>query len=118
MARANKVGQVPATEETIIIFKADTPLTQAEHEQLSEKVKYEAGVSGVKIVLMPFTCELGDGDGNDTAASELKSQMEALTAENAELKKQIEEFAKQSNDGEGNTPPNGDGDGKGNGDNK
>ncbi|MDP4158388.1 MAG: hypothetical protein Q8911_01310 [Bacillota bacterium] len=46
-------------DETIIVFKATRPLTESEHEQLSQKVRYENEKSGVKVVLMPYTCEVG-----------------------------------------------------------
>lgn len=46
-------------DETVIIFKATRPLTEAEHEQLSQKVRYENEKSGVKVVLMPYACKVG-----------------------------------------------------------
>lgn len=43
--------------EPILLWKAKSPLSNAEHEQLSEKCRYEQDQSGVKIVLVPFAVD-------------------------------------------------------------
>lgn len=46
--------------EMILVFKALRPMDEGEHIQLSDKVRYENEKSGVKAVLMPFSCEVDD----------------------------------------------------------
>jgi len=46
------------TANKVLVFKAKRPLTEEEHKQLSEKLRFEEEKSGVKIVLMPFSCEM------------------------------------------------------------
>lgn len=54
---AELVGET--TADKVLVFKASRPLTEEEHKQLSEKLRFEEEKSGVKIVLMPFSCEMG-----------------------------------------------------------
>jgi len=54
-----EVEKVKETKETII-FKATRPLDKGEFELLSNMVKHEEEKTGVKIVLMPYSCELED----------------------------------------------------------
>jgi len=54
---------IPNTEiakitEKAIVFKATKPLMKEEFELLSDMVKYENEKTGLKIVLMPFSCEI------------------------------------------------------------
>ncbi len=42
-----------AKTETVVVFKATKPLTQSQHEALSERVRIENEKSGVKVVLAP-----------------------------------------------------------------
>lgn len=53
-------------KDDTVYFKASKPLTQKEHEQLSEKIRFENAKSGKTIVLVPFSCDVVDGeaDGN------------------------------------------------------
>jgi hypothetical protein len=55
-----EVEQVAEATEKTIIFKATRPLTTEEHKQLSDKIRYENEKSGVKVVLMPYSCEVGE----------------------------------------------------------
>ncbi|MBS4538212.1 hypothetical protein GOQ27_07040 [Clostridium sp. D2Q-11] len=47
-------------EDKVIVFKANKPLNKEEFELLSDIVKSEHKKSGVKIVLMPYSCEVGE----------------------------------------------------------
>lgn len=57
-SRATKIKQ---TKEAII-FKANKPLTKDEFELLSDLVKRENEKTGLKIVLMPYSCDIGGDD--------------------------------------------------------
>lgn len=46
------------TTESTIVFKATKPLVKEEFELLSDMVKHENEKTGLKIVLMPFSCEI------------------------------------------------------------
>ena len=65
MARAKKITP-EAVEikqaEGVIYFKAIRPLTVKEHEDLSYKLRYEEENTGLKIVLVPFSLDLAEGD--------------------------------------------------------
>jgi hypothetical protein len=50
--------EIAKTTETAIVFKATKPLMKEEFELLSNMVKYENEKTGLKIVLMPFSCEI------------------------------------------------------------
>jgi len=52
-----KVEEVRAGGEIIVLWKATRPLSTTEHEQLSEKLRAESSLSGVKIVLSPFSVD-------------------------------------------------------------
>ena len=52
---AEKVDEVKVGEEIIVLWRATRPLSTAEHEQLSEKLRAESSLSGVRIVLAPFS---------------------------------------------------------------
>lgn len=54
-----KVTKVKETDKAII-FKTNRPLMKEEFELLSDLVKYEEKKTGLKIVLMPFSCEVGE----------------------------------------------------------
>jgi hypothetical protein len=47
----------------VIFMKANRPLTVQEHEEVSQKLRYEEDNTGLKIVLVPFSLELTDGEG-------------------------------------------------------
>ncbi|MFT9496613.1 hypothetical protein [Anaerosolibacter sp.] len=48
--------------EQVVIWKATRPLTVKEHEEISQKLRYEAEQTGLKIVLVPFSVDLTVGD--------------------------------------------------------
>lgn len=52
--------EVEESKETILVFKATRPLDKGEFELLSNMVKHEEEKTGVKIVLMPYSCELDE----------------------------------------------------------
>lgn len=52
-----KVTKVKETEQAII-FKANRPLMENEFKLLSDLVKHEEEKTGLKIVLMPYSCEV------------------------------------------------------------
>ncbi len=69
MARRKMEAEQIASNETIVLWKAKTPLTDTEHEQLSQKLRSEQEQSGVKIVLVPYSVDTelvedqsGDGE--------------------------------------------------------
>ncbi|NTZ20929.1 hypothetical protein EXW96_26440 [Paenibacillus sp. JMULE4] len=51
------------TEETVLIWQAKQPLSETEHEQLSNKLRFEQEKSGIKIVLVPFAVNAAVDDG-------------------------------------------------------
>ena len=55
---AIKVVKKEVKKDTVIVFKASRPLSKKEHDQLSEKVRSESEKSGVKAILMPYSCEI------------------------------------------------------------
>lgn len=65
MARIKKITP-EATEikqaEGVIFMQANRPLTVHEHKELSEKLSFEEEKSGLKIILVPFSLEVLDGD--------------------------------------------------------
>lgn len=40
--------------ETVLLWKAKMPLSDSEHEQLSNRLRFEQEHSGVKIILVPY----------------------------------------------------------------
>ena len=70
--QVEKVDEVKAGGEIIVLWRATRPLSTAEHEQLSEKLRAESSLSGVRIVLAPFSV--------DTSVSVPEDQQIALTA--------------------------------------
>lgn len=52
--------EIIQADDSKIIFKATKPLNKEEFELLSYMVKHENEKTGLPIVLMPFTCELGE----------------------------------------------------------
>lgn len=59
---ADRVASVDVNGEAVLVFKATRPLSETEHAQLADKVRQENEATGVKIVFMPYSCELGGGD--------------------------------------------------------
>lgn len=63
MAKGKKSAAEKAAEEkiggeTVVLWKATRPMNSAEHEQLSQKLRFESEQSGVKVVLAPFSVEV------------------------------------------------------------
>lgn len=46
--------------DSIIVFKANRTLNKAEFNLLSDMIKEEGKKTGVKIILMPYSCEVGE----------------------------------------------------------
>jgi len=63
---AEKVQEVKAGGEIIVIWQATRPLSTAEHEQLSEKIRLESSLSGARIVLVPFSVDASVTETKDT----------------------------------------------------
>ncbi len=58
-AAKGKAVKIKETDKAIV-FKATKKLTMPEFELLSNMVKHEQEKTGIKIVLMPFSCEVGE----------------------------------------------------------
>ena len=58
--KSDELAEKAVEKEEVVIFRAKKKLTTDEHKQLSEKVRFENEKSGLKIVLMPSSCEVGD----------------------------------------------------------
>lgn len=43
--------------ETVLLWKATMPLSDSEHEHLSNRLRFEQEHSGVKIILVPYPVE-------------------------------------------------------------
>jgi len=54
----------------VIVFQAVKRLTKKEFELLSDMVRHEMEKTGVKIVLMPYSCELAPEDDQERPESE------------------------------------------------
>ena len=52
-------------DQTVLLLKATRPLTVQEHQELSQKLRYEEEQTGLKIVLVPFTLDVVPGEQND-----------------------------------------------------
>ncbi|MFS1511882.1 hypothetical protein VQL36_05520 [Chengkuizengella sp. SCS-71B] len=61
----NKKANTVKQADDIIYFQAKKALSKAEHEQLSQKVRFENEQTGLNIVLVPHSVDLkvGAGDG-------------------------------------------------------
>lgn len=63
---AEKLAQVELEKDSVLIFRATKPLTEAEHEQLSKKLRAESKKSGFNCVLAPYSTEVQlNGGTND-----------------------------------------------------
>lgn len=56
-----EVEEIKKTDEAIY-FKANKPLTMAEHKSLHEKIEYEMKKTGLKIILVPFFADVGESN--------------------------------------------------------
>jgi hypothetical protein len=56
LAKKNDVTEIKETKDAII-FKANKPLTETEFKLLSDLIKSEEEKTGLKIVLMPYSCD-------------------------------------------------------------
>lgn len=57
---AKPVGDVSLKNdkgETVLLWKATIPLSDAEHEQISNRLQFEQERSGVKIILVPYSVQ-------------------------------------------------------------
>lgn len=45
------------TGETLMVWRAAMPLSESEHEQLSNKLRFEEERSGIRIMLVPYSVE-------------------------------------------------------------
>jgi hypothetical protein len=61
--KADLIGQVSIRPDQVMIWKAKRQMTEVEHKQLSEKLRIEEAETGVKIMLVPFSCEAEVADG-------------------------------------------------------
>lgn len=50
-----------AQKENVVFFRVNRPMTESEHNLLSDRVRSEAEKSGLKIVLVPHGCDLDSG---------------------------------------------------------
>ncbi|QNO14928.1 hypothetical protein HYG86_09150 [Alkalicella caledoniensis] len=57
-----EISESEEVTKKVIVWQATKPLTQKEHEHLSNKLRFEQQKTGVEIILMPYTCKLGDGE--------------------------------------------------------
>ena len=49
-------------DQSVLFLKANRPLTVQEHEELSRKLRYEEENTEIKIVLVPFSLDIVDGE--------------------------------------------------------
>lgn len=56
--KVSEVNMASDGEQRLVIWKATRPLKKAEHEAISDRLRFEQGKTGVNIILMPYTCEL------------------------------------------------------------
>jgi hypothetical protein len=61
MARAKEKTIKLKEQDGVVYFKAIRPLTLEEHQQLSDKLRYEAEKSGLNIVLIPSSAAINEG---------------------------------------------------------
>lgn len=50
-----------AEKESVVFFRVKRPLTESEHTLLSDRIRSESEKSGLKIVLVPHSCDLDLG---------------------------------------------------------
>lgn len=68
MAKKEKQDQVESketvqvAEKTVIIFKANRPMTEREHTSLSRKLRQEHEESGIPIILQPYSVDKQVGE--------------------------------------------------------
>jgi hypothetical protein len=62
MARAKEKTIKLKEQDGVVYFKAIRPLTLEEHQQLSDKLRYEAEKSGLNIVLVPASAAIDKGE--------------------------------------------------------
>ncbi|MED5017925.1 hypothetical protein P9847_11490 [Paenibacillus chibensis] len=69
-----KVDEVKTGDGIVVLWKATSPLSTAEHEQLSEKLRSESSLSGVRIVLAPFSVDASITEPEDQQANPTASE--------------------------------------------
>ena len=64
MAKAKKKTEAKkvAEKDKVVVFKANRPLTEIQFNLLSDLIKQEEKKTGVKIVLMPYSCDVVEND--------------------------------------------------------
>lgn len=50
-------------DETVVIWKVNRPLTEAQHEQLRAKLEKEQAATGIRVMLVPYSVEAVVQDG-------------------------------------------------------
>lgn len=78
-----KVDDVKSGGEIVVLWKATRPLSTTEHEQLSEKLRAESSLSGVKIVLAPFSVEASITEPQDQKNDPTASQKDVEPSKDA-----------------------------------
>jgi protein tyrosine phosphatase (PTP) superfamily phosphohydrolase (DUF442 family) len=64
MARKKKIDPIHHEVEEVaqkgetVFFRVKRPMTEEEHNLLSDRVRFEAEKSGLNIVLVPYTCDV------------------------------------------------------------
>jgi len=53
------------SDQTVLVWKATRPMTEAEHQSLSAKLRYEARQTGLNIVLIPYSVEESIDNGSN-----------------------------------------------------
>lgn len=61
--QAELIGTVSLQTNQVIIWRARRRMTEVEHKQLANKLRIEEAETGVKIMLVPFSCEAVISDG-------------------------------------------------------
>jgi hypothetical protein len=79
----------------IIVVQAKRPLTEAEHEMISNKLKLEQEATGIKIVLIPYSVELEkDSEDDSKVPEEILAELEELRKFKQDADEELEELRK------------------------
>lgn len=52
------MADTKAESVTVMVWKALRKLSETEHKNISEKIRFEEARAGIRIVLIPYACEL------------------------------------------------------------
>jgi len=58
----------------VIVWQANRPLSEEEHEQLSNKLRFEQAQSGINIMLLPYTVKAAVADTGNTPPESTKER--------------------------------------------